>query len=172
VHRQANRPSGVGDAAGNGLADPPGGVGRELEALAPVELLHRVHQTEVALLDEVEQGQTGRLVLLGNGDHQSKVGLDKVALGGVATVRGALQGQLLAGRNLDFLVGLGRVQLGLGLATFFDGLGQADFIVLGQKGILANVREIEPYQVLIITINAIFSHGLPFVILTRKIRYL
>src|SRR4051794_15352422 len=46
---------------GDRLADPPGGVGGELEALAPVELLDRVHQAEVALLDEVEQRQAGRL---------------------------------------------------------------------------------------------------------------
>ena len=42
VDRQADRAAGVGDAAGDRLADPPGGVGRELEALAPVELLDGV----------------------------------------------------------------------------------------------------------------------------------
>jgi hypothetical protein len=39
----------------DGLADPEGGVGRELEATAPVELVDRVLEAEVALLDEVEQ---------------------------------------------------------------------------------------------------------------------
>jgi hypothetical protein len=39
----------------DGLADPEGGVGRELEALAPVELVDGVLEAEVALLDEVEQ---------------------------------------------------------------------------------------------------------------------
>src|SRR5437660_1289835 len=56
--------AGVGDAALDRLADPPGRVGRELEALPPVELLDRVHQPEVALLHEVEEGEPRRLVLL------------------------------------------------------------------------------------------------------------
>ena len=55
VDGEADGAAGVGDAAGDGLADPPGGVGGELEALAPVELLDGVHQAEVALLDQVEQ---------------------------------------------------------------------------------------------------------------------
>src|SRR5690606_21962877 len=47
------------------LADPPGGVGRELEATRVVELLDRVHEARIALLDEVEQLQTPVLVALG-----------------------------------------------------------------------------------------------------------
>ena len=38
-----------------GLADPPGRVGRELEALAPVELLDRAVEADDALLDEVAE---------------------------------------------------------------------------------------------------------------------
>src|SRR5947209_15588053 len=41
VHRDADGPGLVGDGAGDGLADPPGGVGAELVALAVVELLDR-----------------------------------------------------------------------------------------------------------------------------------
>ena len=37
------------------VANPPGGVGGELEALAVVELLDRPHQPEVAFLDQVQQ---------------------------------------------------------------------------------------------------------------------
>ena len=84
VHRQADGAAGVGDAAGDGLTDPPRGVGRELEALAPVELLDGVHQAEVALLDEVEQRQARGLVLLGDRHHQPEVGLDEGALGVLA----------------------------------------------------------------------------------------
>ena len=43
----------------DGLADPEGGVGGELEALAPVELVDGVLEAEVALLDEVEQLHAG-----------------------------------------------------------------------------------------------------------------
>src|SRR6266542_5337389 len=47
----------VGDRAGDRLADPPGRVGRELEALAVVELLGGAHEAERALLDQVEEGE-------------------------------------------------------------------------------------------------------------------
>ena len=39
----------------DGLADPERGVGGELEALAPVELVDGVLEAEVALLDQVEE---------------------------------------------------------------------------------------------------------------------
>src|SRR5437588_842304 len=55
VDGQADGAARVGDAPGDGLADPPRGVGGELEALAPVELLDGVHQAQVPLLDEVEE---------------------------------------------------------------------------------------------------------------------
>ncbi len=55
VHGQTDDASRVGDAALDRLADPPGGVRRELEALAPVELVDRVDEAEVALLHDVEQ---------------------------------------------------------------------------------------------------------------------
>src|SRR3954454_2842319 len=43
----------VGERAGDRLADPPRRVGRELEALAVVELLRRANETERPLLDQV-----------------------------------------------------------------------------------------------------------------------
>ena len=84
VHREPDGAAGVGDAAGDRLTDPPRGVGGELEALAPVELLDGVHQAEVALLDEVEQRQSGRLVLLGDRHDEAQVRLHERALGVVA----------------------------------------------------------------------------------------
>ena len=98
VDRQPHGAAGVGDAAGDGLADPPGGVGRELEALAPVELLDRVHQAQVALLDQVQQRQLGGLVLLGDGDHQAQVGLDE-GLGRLVAVTDQAAQLPLAGRG-------------------------------------------------------------------------
>jgi hypothetical protein len=55
-------------------------VRRELEALAPVELLDRVHQAEVALLDQVEQRQPGCRVLLGDRHDETNVGLHELTL--------------------------------------------------------------------------------------------
>ena len=55
VDRDADRAALVGDRAGDGLANPPGGVGAELEAAAVLELIDRPHQPRVALLDQVEE---------------------------------------------------------------------------------------------------------------------
>ena len=63
------------------LADPPRRVRRELEALAPVELRDRVDQAEVALLDEIEEGKTRRLVALGDRHDEPQVRLHERALG-------------------------------------------------------------------------------------------
>src|SRR5436305_849090 len=60
-----------------GLADPPGAVRRELEALAPIELLDGPHETEVALLDEVEHRQAGGLVPLRDRRHGTKIRFDE-----------------------------------------------------------------------------------------------
>ena len=71
----------VGHGAGDGLADPPGGVGAELEAAAVLELVHRPHQARVALLDQVEEAQAAVAVLLGDGDDQPQVAFGEAALG-------------------------------------------------------------------------------------------
>jgi len=47
VHGDADRARLVGQRARDRLADPPGGVGGELEAAAPVELLDRADQTRL-----------------------------------------------------------------------------------------------------------------------------
>jgi hypothetical protein len=55
------------------FADPEGRVGRELVALAPVELLARPNQPEDPLLDQVEQRQVLTLVLLRDRDDEPQV---------------------------------------------------------------------------------------------------
>ena len=81
VHRDADRARLVGERARDRLADPPGRVGRELEALAVVELLGRAHEPERALLDQVEEGQALVAVVLGDRDDQAQVRLDHLLLG-------------------------------------------------------------------------------------------
>src|SRR3954452_16472221 len=81
VDGDADRPRLVGQRAGDGLADPPRRVGRELEALAVVELLSGAHEAERPLLDEVEEGQPLVAVVLGDRDDQAQVGLDHLLLG-------------------------------------------------------------------------------------------
>ena len=73
------------------LADPPGGIGGELEALAPVELLDGVDQAEVALLDQVGEGQARPLVLAGHRHDQPQVGVDELGRGVLAGGDGLAQ---------------------------------------------------------------------------------
>jgi len=80
VDRNADRPRLVGDRPGNGLPDPPGGIGRELVAAAVLELVDRLHQADVALLDEVQELQAAVRVLLRDRDDEPEVGLDHLLL--------------------------------------------------------------------------------------------
>src|SRR5262249_19574046 len=65
VHGDPDRAGLVGDGAGHRLTDPPGGVGRELEPLAVVELLDGTNQAQRPLLDQVEEREPATEVALG-----------------------------------------------------------------------------------------------------------
>src|SRR5207247_2622553 len=80
VHRDADRARLVGNATLHRLADPPGRVGRELEALAPVELLRSADQAEDALLHQVAERDALRLVALRDGDDEAQVAVDHALL--------------------------------------------------------------------------------------------
>ena len=81
VDRDADGARLVGERAGDRLADPPRRVGRELEALAVVELLRRANETERPLLDQVQERQALVAVVLRDGDDEPQVGLDHLLLG-------------------------------------------------------------------------------------------
>jgi hypothetical protein len=81
VHRDADGAGLVGDGAGDGLANPPGGVGGKLVAAAPFELVHGLHQADVAFLDQVQELQAAVGVFLGDGDDQAQVRFDQLFFG-------------------------------------------------------------------------------------------
>ena len=78
VHRDPNGPRLVGDGPGDGLTNPPSGIGAELVTLAVIELFHGPNQTDVTLLDHVQQGHAPADVFLGDADHQPQVSLGQV----------------------------------------------------------------------------------------------
>jgi len=68
VDGDADRARLIGDRARDCLPDPPRGIGRELVAAAVLELIDRLHQTDIAFLDQVEELQAPVGVFLGNRD--------------------------------------------------------------------------------------------------------
>src|SRR5438552_18747740 len=67
----------LGDGPAHRLPDPPGGVGRELVAASPLELLDCAHEPDAPFLDQVEKGEPAVHVTLGDRDDQAEVGLDQ-----------------------------------------------------------------------------------------------
>jgi hypothetical protein len=93
------------------LPDPPRCVGRELVALAVVELLHRPNQPEGAFLDQVEEAQPAAQVRLGNRNDQPEVRLDHLGLRPhVPTLDALGQVDLLVGREQRHLPDLAQVE--------------------------------------------------------------
>src|SRR3954463_13558847 len=76
VRRKPDRTAGVGQPALDRLANPERGVCRELEALAPVELLGGTDEPHDPLLNEVVERQTLPAVTAGYVDHEPQVRSD------------------------------------------------------------------------------------------------
>ena len=115
MHRDADGAALIGDGPGDGLPDPPCGVGGKLEAPVRLELFRCLHQAEVPLLNEVEEGQAPPGVPLCHRDHEAEVRFAETAAGVlVPGLRGTGEGSLLLrgqqGHPADLLqIGLYRV---------------------------------------------------------------
>ena len=111
VHGDADGARLVGDRPCDRLPDPPGRVGRELVALAVVELLDRTDEAERALLDQVEEGEPAAEVTLGDRDDETEVGLDHRRLRShVATLDPLRERHLLIGGQERHLADLAQVE--------------------------------------------------------------
>ena len=76
----------------DGLADPERGVGGELEATAPVELVDGVLEAQVAFLDEVEEIHAlGEGIAASDAHHEAQVGANEAILGFSCLGDGGLQ---------------------------------------------------------------------------------
>ena len=92
VHGNTNGPGLVGDGAGDGLTNPPGGVGRKLVASTVFELVHRFHQADIALLDQIQELESAIGIFLGDGDHQAQIRLHQFPLGAAGQPLALLDG--------------------------------------------------------------------------------
>src|SRR3974390_650277 len=68
------------ERAADRLPNPPDGVGRELVAMSIFELVDRLHQADVAFLDQVEERQAAVGVFLCNRDNEAQVRLHPLPL--------------------------------------------------------------------------------------------
>src|SRR5215212_2543793 len=72
------------------LTYPPRSIGGEPKAPVGVELPNRLHKTDVALLDQIFEGQTTPTRLLGYRDNKPEVLLDESIAGSFVTLLGPL----------------------------------------------------------------------------------
>ena len=73
VDRNANRSCLICERPRDALAYPPRRIGAELESFPILVSLGSFHESDIALLYEVQQGQPSSRVVFGNIDHQAKV---------------------------------------------------------------------------------------------------
>ena len=138
MHRHANGTRLVSHGSGDGLTNPPRGIGGELKALLPVELLDGANQTEVAFLNQIQEQHATAGVTLSQRNHKSQIGFQQVVLGTPAIVRSPLELTLALEVHL---VGFG-VQQVLGIQTGFDTLGQIDFLFRIQQAHTTDLRQV------------------------------
>src|SRR5512146_3062224 len=73
VYRDADRPRLVRDGACDRLTNPPGRIGAELIAALVFKLVDRLHQADVALLDQIQELQAAVGIFLGDADDETEV---------------------------------------------------------------------------------------------------
>src|SRR3546814_20372054 len=81
MNREAERALLIVDRARDRLPDPPCRIGAELVAAAVFELIDRLHQPDIAFLDQIQELQPAIGVFLGDRDHEAQIGLDHLLLG-------------------------------------------------------------------------------------------
>src|SRR5579884_1632468 len=96
VYRHADRARFVGEGTCDRLTDPPRRVRRELEPLAVVELLGCAHETDRALLDQIEERQPLVPIALRDRDDEAEIRLHHLLLRRMVAALDAL-------RELDLL---------------------------------------------------------------------
>ena len=131
----------IGDGAGDGLPDPPGGVSGELVALGIVKLFHGLDEAQIALLDQVQEQHAAAHVALGDGNHQTEVSLGQLLLGALTGLQLLFQGcHLILGQGLAGLLQFRQTLLCF--AAGAHGGGQLHLLIGGEQGDLADLLQV------------------------------
>jgi hypothetical protein len=135
---QADGAALVGDRPGDRLANPPCGIRAELEAALVVELVGGLHQTDVAFLNQIEEGKPASDIALGHGDDQPEICLNQVSPGSLA----------ISDKRGQFFAPLERHQRPLAQLFFrtfsgFHAASQVDFTLHGEQIGFADLLEVE-----------------------------
>ena len=80
MHRNSNGSRLVGDGSCNCLTNPPCRIGGELVAFSIVELVNRLNQTKIALLNQIQEQHPSAHIAFGNADYKTKVCLTEFFL--------------------------------------------------------------------------------------------
>ncbi len=70
----------VGERLDDRLPDPPGAVGREAAALGVIEPFHRLDESDVSFVDQVEEREAAVLILLCDGNDEPEIAVDHPVL--------------------------------------------------------------------------------------------
>ena len=147
VYRNTDGTRLVCNRTGDCLTNPPGCVGRELKALGVVELLNRLDQTQITLLNQVQEEHAAANVTLCDGYNQSQVGLCQTLLGTLASLDRLVQCGNLVCADCN-CTRLGHcVQLLSCLIALEHLLCQIDLFLRGQQINLTDLLEVHTYRV-------------------------
>ncbi len=76
MHRNTDCTGLIRNGARNRLPDPPRCIGGELVATAVFKLIHRLHQADIAFLNQIKELKAAVGVFFGNGNNQAQVGFN------------------------------------------------------------------------------------------------
>src|SRR6266436_3392001 len=141
VHGDADGARLIGERAADRLPDPPRRVGRELVAAAVLELVDRLHQADVALLNQVEELQAAVGVFLRDRDDEAQIGLHHLLLGLARFALALLHHMDDLAEFLDLEAGLARQLVDVGAQVLYAILVAGNEVLPALGGELGNAVE-------------------------------
>src|SRR5450759_31080 len=142
MDRDPDSPRLVGYRPRHRLADPPRGVGTELETSGVVILLHPADQAKVAFLNEVEEEHAPSHVALRDADDTAEVGSGALVFGLEAVLLQRLESFHLVLVHVAVLL-----QRGRRVTAALDPARQRDLLHRRQQGYLADLFEVHADRV-------------------------